>query len=369
MNSAQEDISQLVEKTYRTTLDEVGWDEVVGDLARLTDAPQYLIYTSPPGPGVAPLDTVLVRRGFSDQALVDYFGHYIFCNVWAANRSVMVPDTAITSSMLYPDRLLKRTEYYDGWLRKVDVFHALGSAISDPGGTTYRMTLTRPEHHQAFGQRETRILNGVLPHVRSALATRRRMQRAEALVDAFTGAVAVLDQGVAILDANGRLVHANPLALEFIGDGCGLRLRDGRLECEHRATQSRLEAYLAHRGGRGSFTLRIPGRQDEGAQGLLVPLPREAGRRLQYVLVLRGARSVLPGAEESLRDGYGLSAAEAALAVALAQGKTLQEFADSRSVTLHTVRAQLKSASAKMAVRKQSELVAAVLRMPRTYEA
>ena len=66
-----------------------------------------------------------------------------------------------------------------------------------------------------------------------------------------------------------------------------------------------------------------------------------------------------------VRSMFRLSPAEADIAVQLAMGADLDEIAQKRGVSLNTLRAQLASAMGKAGVRRQAELVGAVLR-PRT---
>jgi DNA-binding CsgD family transcriptional regulator len=65
-----------------------------------------------------------------------------------------------------------------------------------------------------------------------------------------------------------------------------------------------------------------------------------------------------------LRELYGLTPAESALATLLAEGKTLQEAAGLRGVTHQTARSQLKSIFSKTATRRQSELLRLLLSLP-----
>jgi DNA-binding CsgD family transcriptional regulator len=65
---------------------------------------------------------------------------------------------------------------------------------------------------------------------------------------------------------------------------------------------------------------------------------------------------------------YEMTAAEAQLTEALVNGKSLQEFADSRRVSMNTVRTQLKSASAKTGARRQADLVRMILTGPAIFK-
>ncbi|MBM0273952.1 helix-turn-helix transcriptional regulator [Streptococcus suis] len=78
------------------------------------------------------------------------------------------------------------------------------------------------------------------------------------------------------------------------------------------------------------------------------------------MLVLRNQPTPQPSV--AALPGYGLTPAESELAVAIAQGISLRDHADSRDVSIHTVRAQLKSVFAKTETRRQSQLAALILR-------
>lgn len=73
----------------------------------------------------------------------------------------------------------------------------------------------------------------------------------------------------------------------------------------------------------------------------------------------RGAASPVTAAQ--LRQAFGLSAAEAAVAEALIVGRSPDEYAASAGVAVSTVRTQLRSIYEKTASRSQAEAVGAML--------
>ena len=62
--------------------------------------------------------TLHFQQGLNEELLPSFCEYYHLRNVWAANE----PGAAVTSSMLYPDDRLKRTEYWADWLRHNDIF-------------------------------------------------------------------------------------------------------------------------------------------------------------------------------------------------------------------------------------------------------
>ena len=68
---------------------------------------------------------------------------------------------------------------------------------------------------------------------------------------------------------------------------------------------------------------------------------------------------------DELRRLFGLTKAEAALAVELAARLSLDKAADALGVTKTTARSTLKTVFAKLEVTRQTELVALITRLPR----
>ena len=87
-------------------------------------------------------------------------------------------------------------------------------------------------------------------------------------------------------------------------------------------------------------------------------LPHDGPLQLVFV-VDPEARRASP--EAWLREAYGLTGAEARLAVALANGASLDDVADATSTAIGTLRTHLKHVLAKTGTRRQSELVRLVL--------
>jgi DNA-binding CsgD family transcriptional regulator len=70
-----------------------------------------------------------------------------------------------------------------------------------------------------------------------------------------------------------------------------------------------------------------------------------------------------PDVERILRSGFGLTQAEARVALAITRGESLNEIARARGVTVATARTQLKSVFSKTQTHRQAELAAFVGRI------
>jgi DNA-binding CsgD family transcriptional regulator len=89
------------------------------------------------------------------------------------------------------------------------------------------------------------------------------------------------------------------------------------------------------------------------------PLPERVGERGKptVLVLLRDPETTRPRAA-FLRDAFGLTPAEAAVAAALCCGAPVSKIAAELGVGLSTVRTHLKSALLKTGTRRQAELVA-----------
>lgn len=220
---------------------------------------------------------------------------------------------------------------------------------------------TRPE--------ERRLLHALAPHVRRACHLTLRVadlaEQAAFGLDLFERFSAM-----ALLDSHGRVRRINARAAGIVAQGDGLRLVRGFLHAESPAEDARLQreigAALGPKGAdapspEGFALLSRPSGRPAWAVSA-IPLSRRLrrGRPVPARALVTIAETVPRVDPARLRRGFGLSAAEAGIAVALAEGKRPEEIAAARGASVATVRAQLKSIFAKLDVSTQAQLVGRV---------
>ncbi|HYD76087.1 LuxR C-terminal-related transcriptional regulator [Ramlibacter sp.] len=346
-------MNELIPRIYDAGCGQAGWDEVMTQACAYLGAAGHLTYRVAKDPE-AGSSTVLSNDRFSDELLQRYFSHYSGCNIWAASDA-MVPGAVFTSSQLYPDERLKQTEYWSGWLRHADVFYVVGGIIHDDAQSRTKVSFVRPEGAGRFEERERRLLESVAPHFQQALGAQQRLAQASLLVQTLDE----VDQGVVLLESDGRLVHMNACAGALLASQRSLRIVRRRLEfvsAEH-ADQfralARTDVQLARTR---TLHLRLEGDTGQVLHAALLRLPDgDAGSRRLALFIRPQRRGAAP--ELALRHLYGLSPAEASLASSLADGLSVAELAETRGVSLHTIRAQLKAVLHKLGVRRQAEVV------------
>jgi len=209
----------------------------------------------------------------------------------------------------------------------------------------------------------------IAPHVRAAVRTQMALEHQGPAL--LAGAMEALSLAAFVCDGKGAVRAFTPAAEALVTGKSGLRLSQGRLQAASLAESKALGDAIERAAG----GLLRPGaplvetvvvRDKTGSTPLaleVIALPRSAldfsfGARVLVIAPApeqRGRRR-----ETILRAGFALTAAEAQVALALAEGKTPERIAAERKVALGTVRAQIKAVYAKLHVNRQVELTAKV---------
>jgi DNA-binding CsgD family transcriptional regulator len=371
----------LVGRVYDAAIDPRRWPEFLNAFARAVQAQGTLIYThnvetseaSTASGGSASLN---VAVNFDPEHVRALGEHYNLVNVWAHNEAVLKPGRPVTGSMLYPVRELPKTEFYDGWLRPQDFFHALGGIIVQDGPWATKFSALRSRRAGDYTSDELRLYQELLPHLARAAQLQRRFAFLQSLSSSSLAVLDTVPAAVLLLDACGRVLHANgaaeaelrradPLELHSSGE---LHARGGpRAQSALgtaiasaldpiRGTTEKLNAaaQLARRNGEtlSVQALPLPMRLDEGR------VTAVSQRLAACALLIHGSASRTSTlAPQLLRHVYGLTPAEVQVVLAIAEGDTLKRYAQRRGISRHTAANQLKRAFEKTGMRRQSELV------------
>lgn len=186
-------------------------------------------------------------------------------------------------------------------------------------------------------------------------------------------ALDLLDFGVVVVDERLRVLWLNSAAEDIVRRGDGLVVHNGVLRT-HAHDDCRNLGEVVRRAARPhpseQRTSLVSVARPAAAAPLrlcVAPIPRGIQPSLNgpssYVAVfaIDTARPISPPGH-LLKEAFGISGAEARLALALANGETPKEYAAGQNLGLPTVRTQLQSIFAKTDTRRQSELMRTLIR-------
>lgn len=299
----------------------------------------------------------------------------------ALDPFVNLPDgIPVTLEEMLPLEELRQTVFYRDFLQPYDVAQVLGLDIHDQGRLALMLRVQRSEHAPRFGDGEKALFRLLEPHLRQVLAAVQRDRQRRSEHNLFESITGHLEMGTILLDRQCRMVYCNPVARHLLQRGDGLREAQGNLLAssrgDNRELQVLLEACCSAEDGNTSLargiTLPRPG-QETGLHLLVKPLspspedtlaPEFQGdeRAARAVVYIRIPDPLGASHQDLLQQLFELTPSEARLALALANGMSLDEIAEHLCVSRNTLRTQLRTTFQKTGVNQQSALVSLVLR-------
>jgi DNA-binding CsgD family transcriptional regulator len=312
---------------------------------------------------------LILTEGGSGEGIARYRDGLFMADPFVA----LPPGKVVALHEIIPLAELEQTELYRLCMAPGGLYDSLGADIDAGDGLEARLRIARSRGARAFGAAEKRLCVALLPHLARAVRLHARLHRIESERALFAGAVQQLAVGTVILDGEGRVCDANPLARTLLEQGDGIRLVEGRLrvhatreEAEFRRIVGELIA--AHSAAPGVVqALRVSRPSGRADLGLIVrPVPREPGAdsgtapALAVFISDPEERSAAPVAV--LVKLFGFTPTEAQLALALANGLNLEEVARSLGMSRNTARAHLRAVFAKTGISRQGALVRLILK-------
>jgi len=373
---------QLIGLIYQGALEDQPWQSALPCLRKALDAQVVSLVLRPPTADDQGVILNCVRaesgRDEGESPLADPNDWEVSAyreQFFSLDPFVNLPlDKVVTLEDILSDEELMMSDYYQHYLKPIDLFRILGVDTAEPGGMLARLRISRRRSETPFQPRERELLTLITPHLRRAIEIYARLNRTTSERDVYAGAVNQLSVASMILDEQGRLLTTNAVGRALLDQDEGLGLRAGRLHIEGRDINKELQQALsaiikAQQQGQTSVVraLRVPRSATRSDLGLVIrPVPTSQwseGQSSPSAVVFISD----PDLQEStsgqiLGELFELTPAEANLATLLARGLSLAEVSLAQNISQHTARAQLKSIFSKTGVSRQAELVRLVLK-------
>lgn len=374
------DYDRLVGLIYEGPLEAQPWQSALPALRDFLDVQVVSLVLRPPSaedPGVI-LNSIRPEPGAEDVILAspdDWELTAYRDQFFSLDPFVNLPLNQVTAlSDMLDDEELARSDYYRQYLQPIGLFQILGLDIAEPGGMLARMRLSRSREERLFTAAERDWLTRLSPHLCRAIQIYATLNRTASERDVYAGAVSQLAVATIILDEQGRVLNMNPVAQLLVDQGDGLSLRNQHLQVAGRDTNRELQSALqtivrAQQHGQPGVAraLRVPRSHGRADLGLVVrPVPVSEwseGQSSPCAAVFISDPDLHETAsKQTLGELFGLTPAEANLAILLARGLSLAEVSEAQNISPHTARAQLKSIFAKTGVSRQAELVRLIIK-------
>ena len=282
----------------------------------------------------------------------------------------------VAREAIVPDPEYLGGKLYNEVFRPQRLAHAAAACVLRTPDHIVPLGIVRRAGSERPDRRDLDLLERLLPHMQRAVQLHLRLASLQARWHAAEEALDHLPLGVILVDAGGSVLFLNRSAETVIAAADGLTIRNGQLVAattEDTRTLGKLVAEAAATGvgagtsSGGVMALPRPSRSMP-LPVLVAPLRGQwallAERRAAAAVFVTDPECCTNVAGRQLVELFGLTPAEAQLAVALLAGKRLGCIAVERRVQLSTVRNQLRAVLAKTGTGRQAELVRLLATLP-----
>jgi DNA-binding CsgD family transcriptional regulator len=368
------EIAELLGLIYEAARDQNIWPLVTERLADLTNAEvcQLSMFDL-----VAQASVNIETRLPSDAVR-----HY--ANYWVHHNPLIKPGLrhpvgkVLSMYDLVPKEELIRTPIYNEFFAPLRLEEKLGALLVNDQSRWAAFGIWRPAQKGAFDRSAEDLLHVVVPHLQRALGWCLQLSELAMMRKASADVLDMLQQPSLVVDSSCRVLFANRAADEILADLRPLR-RDveGVLRATKPAETAALRQLLAtaaerNAGGAICDSRRLRLTRDEGRLPLSVlvaPLASEQGwlvsRHASAVLFLFDPERICDPTADTLRQEFGFTAAEAAVALEILNGRGLKFAARRLGVSPTTIRTHLTAVFHKTTTRRQAELVRVLLQRGR----
>jgi DNA-binding CsgD family transcriptional regulator len=364
-----EELSQVIGDIYDASLDPDVWPTAIESICSYVGAASASLHSQD---SVTRITDVLFWWGSHSNA-PDYFKAYldqygrinpIFpgVNFFDVEQPIAVPDVISCAEFV-------QTRFFREWLAPQSLTDGLFSNLEKGVTSCALFTAMRHAKEGPVDDRMRQRFELITPHVRRAMLIGKVIDlhrvEAAALADTLDG----LTSGLFIVDATGRIIHANASAHRMLAEAKVLRATSGRLTiCEPKGGRSLLDVFASAKAGdaavgKGGIAVSLAARGGERYVAHVLPLTSGARRKagISYAataaLFVREASLDLPSPPETIAREFKLTPAEIRVLFAIAQIGGVPEAAPVLGISEQTVKSHLHHIYEKTATKRQADLV------------
>lgn len=269
---------------------------------------------------------------------------------------------------------LVSSELYQVCMAPAGLYDSLGADMDVPGIMRASLRVARVKGAKPFAEEDRALVRNILPHLQRAITIHAKLNKVESERAIYAGVVEQLSVGSILLDEQGGILNCNDLAASLLEQKDGIaRVKDSLqlARSEQTAELQKMIADVLDKQQQGLpaavHAMRIQRPSGLADLGLIIrPVPSSqwsGGQAVPTVAIFVSDPQQTSEAPTAIITRlFGLTPAEAALAMMLVNGLTLDESAEQLSVSRNTARTHLRAVFAKTGVGRQTLLVRLILK-------
>jgi DNA-binding CsgD family transcriptional regulator len=359
-------LSALIGDVYDAALDPALWIDVLTKTADFVGGPAASLVSK---------DAASKTGEFAFQAGLDpkyvrlYFDKYIRLDPNTTGQVLAKIEEPVSVVDFLPYDEFVETRFYREWARPQGLVDAVSSVLERSTTSAVLVLVFRHARDGLVDNETRRRMRLVVPHIRRAALIGKviDLKKAEAasLADSLDG----ISAGMFLVDATGRIVHANTAGHTLLDNANVLRAVDRRIIVNNRERHQALADLFASAGsgdsGIGIKGVALPLESRDGDRYVAHVLPltsgarRRAGTSYRAVAALFVHKAPLstPSPPEAIAKAYKLTPMELRVLLAVVEIGGVPEVAEALGIAETTVKTHLRHIYEKAGVRRQADLV------------
>ena len=360
MNPSGEQIEKVLDLIYDAAAENDLWRDVLTAVADLTNSQGGILF----GQSLTAQQIYFDYNGRLDEECNRAYQERHMQNPWSQYMEHQTIGRLVLSDEAIELSKLRMTGFYQEVLRPQNITHNGMMALAARRDFRAAFNICRSERQGQFEGGEQRLLEWLSPHMLRSMALGFRIDGYLAMQHAAFDLLDRLADGIIILDRRAYPLHANAAARRLEAEGA-LRLRRPITITSVAHSQRLADLLREALSGEPGGTMSFPRNADGHLLTILVSSVRskdfgrfsDAGFKdaaaLLFIIDPANRRSIPLG---QLMDAYGLTQAEARVALAASSGNTVGETAQILKLSPNTIKTHLRRVFAKTATGRQAEL-------------
>lgn len=361
-------LNELIGHIYDSVLHPERWNEtlarITGALGPLRWESAFILWESNNPPRARFVAASGLAAGIQEIYTAVYAGNHPWSRKFMryANGSVVDSYDIMTREEFY------ETEFFRNFLKPYGIDRLVGVLLDRRDGERLGLMMPGPGDRDAESLK--RGLRVLAPHIQRAMRLSDRIASLELAAGAARAAADAAPFAIFSLDDQLGILAANSRAARYEEAGFIRPVRD-RFAFTHPASQKKLMD-LARGSAPSGIAFQAANAAGAECPVLAARIPRQSAQQIggvqlgaSLIVTMGSAVGETPVVEiDRVAQWFGLTPAEARLAVALSAGQTLQGYAALRAVSLNAARFLLKGIFRKTGATSQAQLVAILARLP-----
>jgi DNA-binding CsgD family transcriptional regulator/PAS domain-containing protein len=358
---------EIVGAIYDAVLDRNVWPDVLKKVSAFVPGAASAVFWEDAASNQG--DVYFYDDGIPPRYKELYFSKYVGLNPITIPRFFANAEEPIATADLIPYDEFLRTTFYREWARPQGLVDFVSVTLEKTAWKAAMFGVFRHARHGVIDETARRRIRLLAPHIQRAVLISKVVDFKRDEAEMFAQTLDGLRAAVILVDAVGRIVHANAAAHALISEGGVIQAVNGALAASARQADQRL---------RSVFLAAAEGDQAVGKEGIALPLSGKTGERyVMHVLPLTSrarehagrthgaaaaifihkARLEAPSPPVAIAEAYRLTMAELRVLFAIVEVGGVPEVAEALGIAASTVKTHLGRVYDKTGVARQADLV------------